>query len=428
MWRPHASAVAPMVGRTAAGRRRALLVGASGGVARALLRLLWCHPDGRAVASRLQGILLVDSVLPSAPAELPFARAMPPMTIGPEALARIIRDHRIDQVVEVASVNTREMSRVCADHGADYVSASITCDGPILVEAAKLLAARPQTRGTSQIIASGMNPGVVEALAVVAQDEFRRRVGSADLALHGVHVTERDTTTCGGDLGDTFGMSWSPEHALDELLEDKTMYAAPGRVAIASHAPHRQLYAARVGDCEVATMLVPHEELVAMSALVPGVESAFFYAIPTAAQQALWRHPDRQPEQWKKQRLYHPHTRGLVGYDRVGCLLASLSYGELWAGFEHHANDHAAFGNGTLLQTAAGMLAAWSLLGSRPGMRVVSELDARNYLGVVQRVLGPYRVFYEPRAPVRRVADRALLPQGSVRSAYGAEGSWTAQR
>lgn len=405
---------------------RALLVGASGGVARALLRLLWCHPDGHAVASRLQGILLVDSVLPSAPPELPFARAMPPMTIGPESLARIIRDHRIDQVIEVASVDTREMSRVCAEHGSDYVSASITADGPILVAAAKLLADRPKTRGTSQIIASGMNPGVVEALAVAALAEFRCRVGSANLDLHGVHVTEQDTTRCGIDLGDTFAMSWSPDHALDEMLEDHTMYVSHGQIAAAPHPPHKQLYAARVGDSVVPAMLVPHEELISMSTIAPGAESAFFYCVPIQAQLALWRQPDRQPEHWKTQRLYYPHTKNLVGYDRVGCLLASRRYGELWAGFEHHADDYAAFGNGTLLQTAAGMLAAWSLLGSATGMHVVSELDARAYLDVVQRVLGPYRVTYDPHAPARTVTGRALVQRSTPRRP--AEEAWTALR
>ena len=404
----------PAFSRRSAGRRRALLIGASGGVARALLHLLWSHPDGRAITAKLDGLLLVDSNPPVAPRFFPGVQALPPTRIEPETLSRVIRDHQIDQVIEVASVDTRELSRVCAAHGADYVSAAISADGPILVAAKNLLANRPDTRGTSQIIASGMNPGVVEALANVAIDEFRRRVGVTNLELHGVHVTEEDTTRCATDLGDVFAMSWSPDHALDELLEAPSMYVAADRLTATVHQPHRQLYAARVGDREVATMLVPHEELISMARLWPGVESGFFYAIPIAAQNALRRYPDRKPEQWKTRRLYCPHTRGLVGYDRVGCLLSSQRYGELWAGFEHHADDYATFGNGTLLQTAAGMLAAWSLLGSAPGLHVVSEIDARAYLAVVQRVLGPYRVFYDPRAPVRYVADRGM-PSPSLR-------------
>jgi hypothetical protein len=412
------SAPSPVVGIAPAvitpsrigGRRRALLIGASGGVGRALLHLLMTHPDGRSICDRLEALYIIDSGRHpiSAP---PGVRTLPAMKIDPEALARVVRDHHIDQVVEVASVDTRSASQVCAELGADYVSASITADGPILVEAERFWHDRPVARGTRQVIASGMNPGVVEALAAVAAEEFCQRVGSRDLALHGVHVTELDTTRLvrGADP-QVFAMSWSPEHALDELLEPNSMFvASAGRVAATPHPVYAQLYAARVGDREVATMLVPHEELVAMASRWPGAEAGFFYAIPDAARDAIWRHPQRKPEQWKTQKLYHPHSSGLVGYDRVGCLLASRRYGELWAGFEHHAPHHVVAGNGTLLQTASGMLAAWtSLAFTSPGVRLVSELNPRAYLAVVQRVLGPYRIVHAPAAPVRSIADRAI--------------------
>jgi hypothetical protein len=336
--------------------------------------------------------------------------ALPAQKIDPESLAQLIRDYRIDQVIEVASIDTRVACGVCAELGADYVSAALTVDGPILVGAARFFAERPQARGTRQVIASGMNPGIVEALATVGMNEFRRRVGTDDLALHGVHVTEHDTTkTMQPAHPDVFQMTWSPEHALDELLEPSAMYVARGHVTATEHPVYERLYRARVGDREEAAMLVPHEELVALCARCPGVESGFFYAIPDAAREAIWRQPARKVEHWKTHRLYYPHTNGLVGYDRVGCLLASRLFGELWLGFEHHAQHHVPTGNGKLLQTAAGMLAAWtSLFFTSPGVRLVSELDPYAYLGVVQRVLGPYHVVHDPAAPARSIADRAV--------------------
>ena len=384
-------------------------MGASGGVGRALLHLLTTHPDGQAICGRLEALYIIDSGRHPIPAPLGVT-ALPAQSIDPAALAQIIRDHRIDQVIEVASIDTRTACGVCADLGADYVSAALTVDGPILVGAARFFAERPQARGTRQVIASGMNPGVVEALATVGMQEFRRRVGTEDLALHGVHVTEVDTTkTMQPSRPDVFEMSWSPEHALDELLEPSAMYMARGHVTATAHAVYEQLYRARVGDREVAAMLVPHEELVALCARCPGVESGFFYAIPDASREAIWRQPDRKVEHWKTNRLYYPHTNGLVGYDRVGCLLASRRFGELWLGFEHHAQHHVPTGNGTLLQTAAGMLAAWtSLFFTSPGVRLASELDPYAYLGVVQRVLGPYRITHAPAAPALSVAERAV--------------------
>lgn len=391
------------------GRRRALLLGASGGVGHALLHLLTTHPDGRGLTDRLEALFIIDSGRHPIPAPLGVT-ALPPQKIDPEALARIIRDHRIDQVIEVASIDTRVACSVCADLGADYVSAAIAVDGPILVGAARFFAERPEARGTRQVIGSGMNPGVVEALATVGVNEFRRRVGTVDLALHGVHVTEVDTTKAVQPAHpDVFQMTWSPEHALDELLEPSAMYMARGHVTATAHAVYEGLYRARVGDREVAAMLVPHEELVALCARFPGIESGFFYAIPDAAREAIWRQPERKVEHWKTQRLYYPHTTGLAGYDRVGCLLASRRFGELWLGFEHHAQHHGAAGNGTLLQTAAGMLAAWtSLFFTSSGVRLVSELNPYAYLGVVQRVLGPYRIVHAPEAPALSIADRAV--------------------
>jgi hypothetical protein len=108
-------------------------------------------------------------------------------------------------------------------------------------------------------------------------------------------------------------------------------------------------------------------------------------------------------------------------------LLASHTHGELWIGYEHAAGGPLGepsrretalrrrgpspfatveVGNGTLLQAAAGVLAGWSLLGSRPGIHSVDELDPDIYLSRVESILGPRRIVHAPAAIPRALPER----------------------
>jgi hypothetical protein len=393
-------------------RRRGLVVGHRGGVGATLLELLVRHPVP------LDALFVVDR---EAGPSRSTARVLDPdAAADPEALARTLRDHRIDQVIEVADVDTAQISEVCAAVGADYLSASIVSDAPTLQATRALFG---EHRRTSQLIGAGMNPGVVNALVLAGIDEFARRAGvpAAKLDLYAIHITEEDTTairpiggsrsTAGSawEQADVFAMSWSPEHALDELLEPHAMYVDRGELKALDHRPCDALYAARCGDREIAGMVVPHEELIAIGARFPNVETAFFYAIPDAAAAALRRHPHRRPDEWRTRRLYGPHARHLVGRDRVGVLLASRRHGELWIGYEHAAATRGA-GNGTLLQAAAGVLAGWTQLGVRRGIHSVDQLDVPAYLASVESLLGPRRVVHIPDAITRTLAMRRTRP------------------
>jgi saccharopine dehydrogenase-like NADP-dependent oxidoreductase len=398
--------------------KRALVIGWRGGVGMSLLHLLEHHPAASSVTSRLAALYLADVEAGPTPHVPPGCRVLEPdATADPAALARTLRDHRIDQVIEVADVNTRVTSAVCAAAGADYLSASLVGDGPTMTDARELLVRRPDTRGTSHLIGAGMNPGIVNALVLAGVEDLARRSrrSPTELDLYAIHVTEQDTTaaTEPGDQ-DVFEMSWSPRHALDELLEPRATYVATGAIAELAHRPCDALYAARCGDREIAGLVVPHEELIAIGARFRDVETAFVYAIPERAAAALRRYPHRRPAQWMTRRLYAPHVRRLTGHDRVGVVLASRRYGELWLGYQHPAAVRGA-GNGTLLQIAAGVLAGWALLGSRTGIHTVDDLDVHAYLASVETVLGPRALAYVHAAIPRTLAERRLTPASVIR-------------
>jgi len=403
-----------------------LILGCAGGIGAALVQLLARHPAGRRLATRIDHLVLLDEV-PTAAPPLP-AHVLPPCRIDDaEELSPLLSSHGIDQVIEVGDVDTLAVSRVCSALGVDYVSASLQRrDVPAdSAEALTMIASRallpehrPHVGATSHLLAAGMNPGIVNALVDAGLEELARRTGAEPtveaLEVYAIHVTERDTTTAvDGVPGDVFPMSWSPRHALDEILEPSAMYVAGARLQVLPHRPDERLYVARCGERDVAAMIVPHEEVVTIGARFPGIESAFFYAIPDAAMDALRARPHRAPEDWSLHRLYPPHhTAPLVGSDRVGILIASRRHGELWIGFETRVADGARYGtNATLLQAATGVLAGWSLLGTVPGIHVVDDLDTRAYLAIVEEILGPPRVVHAPAAPMRSIRDRACAPE-----------------
>jgi hypothetical protein len=415
MWRTRS--VVP--GTSSRSGRRALIVGWRGGVGRALLGLLAHHDLGRRIVERLDALFLLDLEDGAPPAQLRDARVLRAGASLDAALA----DHRIDQVIEVADVDTADTSAACVRRGADFVSASMRRDGDP-EQALTMIGARwplPDRRVAireSHLIGSGMNPGIVNALALAGMAELARRVGSPAtieaLDIYAIHVTELDTTADAGGEGrpddrDEFAMSWSPRHALEEILEPHAMYVAAGELARADHPPHVRGYLARCGATDTEAMLVPHEELVSLGHRFPTIELGFFYAVADAARRALRRHPERTPDQWPTRRLYPPQVTRLSGFDRVGVLIASRRHGELWIGYETPVTAGSRYGtNATLLQTAAGMLAGWTLLGTRPGIHLVEELDWREHLAIVEQILGPRQIHHVPDAPVRTIAERMV--------------------
>jgi hypothetical protein len=389
--------------------QRALIVGWRGGVGRALLGLLAGHAAGHRRLGQLAELFLLDQDSGGPP-------PLDAQVLAPAPLETVLGHHRIDQVIEVADVETMAFSASCARHGADYVSASVQHRELSTMEGARALAVpptlRPDVGARSHLLATGMNPGIVNALVLAGIEALVERTGLAADALElcAIHVTEEDTTApSAAPAPDVFPMSWSPAHALDEILEPAAMYVAQGRFARLPHRPHERLYAARCGTREIAAMVVPHEELVSIGWRFPGVESAFFYAVPPVARAALERHPDRRADQWRTRRMYPPYETQLTGRDRVGVLLATRRLGELWIGFDNDVGDGARFGtNATLLQAAAGVLAGWALLGTRRGVHSVEELDWRAYLAIAEEILGAPEIHYAPDARPRPLAERRV--------------------
>jgi len=401
-------------------KRRTLLLGWRGGVGRAVLALLRGHPLGRALAAGRE-LVLLDAEDGDEPALTAGTLVLPARHVGSaDELGAVLDQHAIDEVVELALVDTFACIEACARRGVDWLTTSLerwpadvgTGRGA-LDDALRLVPGhRPATTAGSHLVGSGMNPGCVNALFDRALHELAARTGvAADpraLAVYAVFVSESDTTTALDDDARAFAMTWRPQSCLHELFVPAALVVEDGRIRALPHRPVAARYRVACGDEEIEAHLVPHDELVTLGLRHAGPLFAYAYALPPAARRFLATQAiDADPDCFAVRKLWPPHTRGLAGRDRVGVLVCSRRFGELWCGFDTDVDQGLRFGtNATLLQVAAGVLAGWDQLGARAGVHVVEELDTDRYLQRVCEVLGPIRVVHRPDAPFTPLPDR----------------------
>jgi saccharopine dehydrogenase-like NADP-dependent oxidoreductase len=420
---------------------RALILGCQGGVGRAVQALLERTDPGRRILESLDAVFLADREIPQHPLPLSSGVLLPPTRVtSGEDLATLVREHGITQVIDLASTDTIECARACNSLGAHFLTTSVeewprATTMPTDEAIARLLPGqRPILRSTSQLVGSGANPGIVNALAFEALREFAADVGvnptASALDLYALFITEEDTTA---ELRrkaqpEVFPMTWSPRHCLEELFESRTFGADRGSIVTLGHRPTARWYEARCGESLIEGMLVPHEEVVTLARRFPSLQIAFVYRMPEAARTALARRPSASvPASWATRRLTPPWTRTLVGEDRLGVLLCSRRYGELWVGYRTDVASGLALGtNATQLQVAAGVIAGWGQLGRRKGIHFVEDLDTQVFVAVASEVLGPPLVVRDETAPVRTLADRSRanpdIVRAPVRRAQSASG------
>jgi hypothetical protein len=405
---------------------RALLIGCHGGVGRAVLALLDRSAPGRRLLRRLDSVILLDRAAARGPMPLGGAALLPPGTVRSGGdLAHLVVAHRITQVIDLSSTDTVDCARACDDFGADFLSTSVEewpgAAVPIPTDRAikRLLPAQRPALTRSHLVGSGANPGIVNALVFAALEAFADRADVAptveSLDLHAILITEDDSTIerDSQPLPGVFPMTWSPAHCLEELFEPRTFAVWKGDVVDLGHQPTERLYTARCGDRLIDGFVVPHEEVLTLAERFPSVEIAFIYRIPPAARLALEaRRHDTSTSAWETRRLSPPSTASLAGRDRLGVLLCSRRFGELWMGFDTDVATGLRFGtNATQLQVAAGVIAGWSQLGRTRGIHFVEDLDSREFVRVVTELLGAPTLVHDRTAIPLSLAERQSWPE-----------------
>lgn len=399
------------------------MIGYNGGVARAFFALLERIESGKKIQESLDHLFLLDQVDVGYRPEIERHTVLEPKRIrSAEDLRNLIKKYDLTEVIDLSSLDTVDCTRICDEYGVNFMCTSVEewpekGSIPTNQAIARLLPPFRDELSQSHLIGTGANPGIVNALVGRAIHEFANKMGvepnTKELHLQSILITEKDTTEeKNADYSNNiFPMTWSPEHCLEELFEPRSFFAKNGRALGLNHMPTARTYRARCGSEIIEGMAVPHEETKTLARKYRDVEIAFLYQIPIAARRALASRPDRtQISDWTPRRLIPPVTSEISGYDRLGVLLTSYKYGELWLGFETLVSRGLAFGtNATQLQVAAGVLAGWKQLGIKKGIHFVEDLNAKQFLETIEQVLGPSFMIFDDRAKPIALKERAVL-------------------
>lgn len=407
-------------------KKRTLVIGYNGGVARAFLSLLTTTPTGKELLNTNERLFLIDQTDTDYRPLINHLTILEPQKIkSGEDLAELIQKHRLTDIIDLSSTDTVDCTRVCDELGVNFLCTSVEEwpeKGSIPTDQAiaRLLPPhRDELPNSSHLVGSGANPGIVNALVDRAIVEFakRKKVNATveDLNLRSILITEKDTTTeKRADYNNTvFPMTWSPEHCLEELFEPRAFFAKSGKIFDLNHIPTQRTYRARCGDEMIEGMAVPHEETKTLARKYSNVEIAFLYEIPFAARRALSSRPTKlEISDWNMRRLFPPTTSEISGYDRVGVLLTSETFGEMWIGFETNVTKALPLNsNATQLQVAAGVLAGWKQLGRKKGIHFVEDLDTEEFLKTSEEILGPCLIVFDEKAKAVSLEDRVAFTE-----------------
>lgn len=402
-------------------KKRPLIIGSNGGVARALLSLLEKSQAGQDFYENVEMLYLVDQNPQTEPLSLPRCQTLEPKKIqSEEDLSSLIKKFNITEVIDLSSLDTIDCIQVCDDLGVHLLSTSVEewPESPFVptdqATYKLILTKKKNNLEKGHIVGSGANPGIVNALVEKGFYNFLEKVEGAesieDLDIQSILITEKDTTKSPSlsFSEKMFPMTWSPEHCLEELFEPRAFFAKSGEAYSLEHSPTAHLYRAICGDEWIEGMAVPHEETLTLSKKYRNIRFAFIYDIPSFAKKALLRRPKKKnTEQWDTLTLCPTHIEDLVGYDRLGVLFTSKKFGEFWMGYETTMERGLKFGvNATQLQVAAGVLAGWKQLNQSTGLRFVEDLDSKAYLNTVDQVLGSPKSFFYPNHSPKLFKDR----------------------
>lgn len=281
-----------------------------------------------------------------------------------------------------------------------------------------LEARRGHLRGLRAIVGSGMNPGVVQWMAL----HLLAQVGGArPLACY---VVEEDTTFPANPAlvpPEAVCLSWSPGHYLEEAVQNWPMHVYRHDPVYDTRRPALGArYRVRLGAREFAGCLVPHEEVLSLGRHFD-FEIGFLYKVNDHTTAVLRRHL-RAPARLQQlpRVVLDPDRYELTGHDLVGVVLVYPDREEYLFNLMENGEACAQYGVGaTYLQVACGVYAAACCLlldPVAPGVHYVDDLILAGGSRYGRYVAQHIRRFWRGRnrAPLGRLAQRRETPPAAA--------------
>ncbi|MEH6942549.1 S-adenosylmethionine decarboxylase related protein [Bacillus sp. JJ722] len=231
-------------------------------------------------------------------------------------------------VVDVSWADTVEMLRCCNQLGIKYVNSALEntmideneelYEGFPLIERIRFFEKyKDQFTNTVAIVGSGMNPGVVQWMAIELLNQ------ETQLPL-GCYIVEHDSTFYKDKKlakKNTIYTSWSPECFLDEAIASHPMFMKNHTPLFLYEHVYSLDFAITLGDKQFNGALMPHEEVYSLCKMYD-MEGGFIYKINDHTIELIRANLDNVDILWDyEMKVLDPLEASLEGEDLVGVLL-----------------------------------------------------------------------------------------------------------
>ncbi|KIL36612.1 S-adenosylmethionine decarboxylase related protein [Cohnella kolymensis] len=299
------------------------------------------------------------------------------------------REHLINSgtkaVIDVSWADTLHMLGCCNEMGIAYVNTALensevdddaSLYGFPLAERYERFERQKDTfNNSTSVICSGMNPGIVQWMAMKLRQE------NPQVNPLACYIIEHDNSFYSDQSvvqPETVYTSWSVECFLDEAIHSYPMFVRHRIPLYLYEDVYSAEYRVSLGDKTFYGCLMPHEEVMTMGKMWD-CEIGFIYRVSEATTEVIRAHLDDTDVLWDwKQQIIEPSVSDVEGQDLVGVLMVyeneekymynTLSSRDIFPKYRTNA---------TYFQVACGVYAALSsiLLDPLPkGAHYVEEL------------------------------------------------------
>lgn len=231
-------------------------------------------------------------------------------------------------VIDVSWADTVEMLECCHTLNVAYINTALenrkvdedeSLEGFTLLERYRIFQShREQFPHMKAIIGSGMNPGIVQWMAI---EMMEQAPGEAPL---GCYIVEQDNTFFKQPSAvqkKTVYSTWSPDCFLDEAILNFPMFMSKHIPHFLYHAVYELEFKVSLGNKLFYGCLMPHEEVITLGE-VYNMETGFIYRVSDYTTDLIRANLDNANALWDWNfKVLNPAEAELTGEDLVGILL-----------------------------------------------------------------------------------------------------------
>ncbi|WP_088070762.1 saccharopine dehydrogenase family protein [Gottfriedia luciferensis] len=283
---------------------------------------------------------------------------------------RMFRRHLVDTktvlVIDVSRADSVEMMRCCNELGIKYVNTALESEvvdedesinsGFILKERLRIFEEnKNKFKNTTAIIGSGMNPGIVQWMAIDLMNQFPSEKPLA------CYIVEHDNSFYENPSiaqKETIYTTWSPDCFLEEAVTSFPLFVKQNIPIFLHDDVYSIEFKVRLGEKVFYGCLMPHEEVFIIGKLF-NLESGFVYRVNEHTTNLIrdnLKNKEKIMDFDKK--LLDPSTAPLIGEDLVGVLLVYEDKERFIYNVMNNKESYEQYGtNATYLQVACGVYA-----------------------------------------------------------------------